>query len=606
MEFRPVLRIATMLLSIGASFGAMPVDAAVVVLANRADAPVTLSATIDGGLPRSLTLQPGDARPLVASNGVRVRDAATAATRDFALEADEAYAIESNPETGGISVKQIHLGGPLRRPWSAPQAATVLPDAGTIDVKLLVDDDEVRNRQTWEPAIRQRIDAASAILAAHCGVRLRVTAVDTWDSDDRQTDFHESLAEFERETRPDPAMVCIGFTSQFQITRGRVHMGGTRGALHSHILLKERARTIGETERLELLVHELGHYLGATHSAEESSVMRPVLGQGRQRAADARVQFDVANTLLMSLLGQEIRLHRVRELADVPAATRQRMQEIYATLGNALPEDGSAANYMNLIAAAGPKSIIDDARSVLQHVGRTAEVTHRVRAEIAGNGAAPPTGPAASGDRMLELYVRQAATTAAQCPPENGPRAFLLAMGIAVDDDGALRQIPLAGKVSAHIESGAERARRTAVMGNPTMRGRGDLAKHFFVTAHLVALLGSGPARAAGVAKEIADSQGGTGFSFVDLAADRAGEAFAAAIMSGRLKLDRVAADFAVESYLPDVSGLSENLTAEQFARQFGGPGDPRFTAALAEIDARIRALPAYTAPASPAKAKQR
>jgi hypothetical protein len=120
----------------------------------------------------------------------------------------------------------------------------------------------------------------------------------------------------------------------------------------------------------------------------------------------------------------------------------------------------------------------------------------------------------------------------------------------------------------------------------------------------LVALLGSGPARAAGVAKEIADSQGGTGFSFVDLAADRAGEAFAAAIMSGRLKLDRVAADFAVESYLPDVSGLSENLTAEQFARQFGGPGDPRFTAALAEIDARIRALPAYTASASPAKAK--
>lgn len=600
MPFRLTTRCGTLLVTVAACAIAVPAGAAVVVLTNRSEAPVTLSATVDNQPATSLTLQPGDARPLVAASSVRVRDAAVADAREHRLEANAAYAIESNPDLGGISLKRLPLGESPRRPWPAASTAPTPPDAGTIDVKLFVDDDEVRNRQTWEPDLRQRIDDASAILAAHCGVRLRVVSVDAWDSDDLQSDFHESLAEFERETRPNPAMVCIGFTSQYQINVGRVHMGGTRGALHSHILLKERARNIGDTEKLELLVHELGHYLGATHSAEATSVMRPVLGQGRQRAAGARVQFDAPNTLLMSLLGQEIRQRRARSLADVSPPVRDRMREIYASLGDALPEDGSAANYMNLVAVAGPKAIIKDARAVLQHVARTAEITHRVRTEANSNtAAANAAGQFGAGDRLLELYVRQAASAAQQAQPENGPRAFLLAMGVALDDAGALRQIPLAGTVAAHIEGNAERTRRAASMGKPTMRDRADLAKHFFVSAHLVALAGSAPARAAGLAKEIADSQGGTGFSFVDLAADRAGEAFAEAVISGRLPLERVAADFAVESFMPTVDDLPESLDEADFKANFGGPGDARFSAALAEIDARIRALPGYRTPAA-------
>src|SRR3990172_8995441 len=61
-----------------------------------------------------------------------------------------------------------------------------------------------------------------------------------------------------------PAQLAIGFTSQYQVVTGRVHMAGTRGTLQSHILVREWSQHMSEPERLELLVHELGHFLGAS------------------------------------------------------------------------------------------------------------------------------------------------------------------------------------------------------------------------------------------------------------------------------------------------------------------------------------------------------
>ena len=89
-------------------------------------------------------------------------------------------------------------------------------------------------------ALRRRIAAASAILEQTCRVQLKVVAVGTWNSDNRTTDFTASLSEFEREMKPYPARVAIGFTSQFPIVRGRTHMAGTRGPLHTHILARRR------------------------------------------------------------------------------------------------------------------------------------------------------------------------------------------------------------------------------------------------------------------------------------------------------------------------------------------------------------------------------
>ena len=151
------------------------------------------------------------------------------------------------------------------------------------------------------------------MLEKHAGVRLKVVAVGNWDSDDTVTDFFESLGEFERDVKPFPAQLAIGFTSQYQVVQGRTHMAGTRGALHGHILVREWSRQMSEPERLELLVHELGHFLGASHSPEPTSVMRPVLGDRQAVRKGFQVRFDPVNTLIISMVGEELRRRRIQK-----------------------------------------------------------------------------------------------------------------------------------------------------------------------------------------------------------------------------------------------------------------------------------------------------
>src|SRR5437763_9358129 len=64
-------------------------------------------------------------------------------------------------------------------------------------------------------------------------------------------------------------------------------------------------------------------------------------------------------------------------------------------------------------------------------------------------------------------------------------------------------------------------ARRTVALA-----GRGDFPKHFLISAAIAAEAGTPLADAIGVQKEIEDSRGGSGLSFNDIGADRAGTRF--------------------------------------------------------------------------------
>ena len=98
----------------------------------------------------------------------------------------------------------------------------------------------------------------------------------------------------------------------------------------------------------------------------------------------------------------------------------------------------------------------------------------------------------------------------------------------------------------------------------------------------------------AGVVKEMLDSNGGSGFSFADMAANRAGIAFAVAVLKDRLTIDDVARMFTVDSFMPPVDGLREGLQANEFTAAFGGVGDQRLQAELSRIEASISGLPVY------------
>jgi uncharacterized protein YfiM (DUF2279 family) len=126
-----------------------------------------------------------------------------------------------------------------------------------------------------------------------------------------------------------------------------------------------------------------------------------------------------------------------------------------------------------------------------------------------------------------------------------------------------------------------------------TLQGRVDFAQHFLISAGIAASGGIQLADAIGLFKEVADSRGGSGFSFTDLAADRAGVRFAeAATGSNADRIQDLLADGVEESFfMPEARDLPEFMPEAEFVRRFGGVGAPAYREVAEDIEQRIAAL---------------
>ncbi len=125
-----------------------------------------------------------------------------------------------------------------------------------------------------------------------------------------------------------------------------------------------------------------------------------------------------------------------------------------------------------------------------------------------------------------------------------------------------------------------------------TLRGREDLAQHFMVSAALAAWAGEPLASAVGVGKEVDDAHSGSGFSFADLAADRAGTRLGELVAGNPQRLAAaVGAGLTDTALLPSITGLPESMMTAEFQRRFGGVGAPAYQRMSDEIDRRIDAL---------------
>ena len=128
-----------------------------------------------------------------------------------------------------------------------------------------------------------------------------------------------------------------------------------------------------------------------------------------------------------------------------------------------------------------------------------------------------------------------------------------------------------------------------------TLGGRADLARHFLVSAVVAAQAGSNLADAVGQLKEVEDSRGGTGYSFADIAADRAGTRFGErAVQSPSALASQLITGLQERSIMPDVAGLPEFMTDAQFTARYDSVGAPRHAAMMRVIEQRIAALPVY------------
>jgi hypothetical protein len=580
-------------------------EAGVVVISNRTAAKVEFSVVRADGKSRQYNLQPGDLVPIPATGKAAMSLGSNETPRRYLMEVNSVYYFLSRNQK--LDFVKVAFSTPSERGDPLPTAPDVLIESvGTIPVMILVDDDEPAARQVWEKRLRDRLSEASDVFERHCRIRFEPVAVGTWVSDNNIGDFEKSLREFESKVTPAPARLAIGFTSQYQLVRGETHLGGTRGALGSHVLIREWGPHISKTERLEVLLHELGHFLGATHSPEGNSAMRPSIGDRRSNARDFRIGFDPPNTLVMNLVCEELRTRQVRSLAQLSPRTKARVRDVYASLSAIMPKDPAGKHLTELLDRSPltlraptrhPASLVEATQVVVQAIAAAAREN---RPRNAGGTRRP-----LSGDRLMELYVRRAAAAAGRLPSSRrgiadvsadgqAAKAFLLALGITLDRSNVLRRSPIVSDLCRQVESNQELRERLAVFGIPTMRGRGDLAQHFAVSCTLTALIGPGTAEVTGIVKELNDSRGSSGFSFVDLSADMAGVAFATYVGEGKIPLSRVAESFAAEDYLPEGRELREGISWADFLQQYGSPQDDRFHRQRAAIRQRILALPGY------------
>ncbi len=127
-----------------------------------------------------------------------------------------------------------------------------------------------------------------------------------------------------------------------------------------------------------------------------------------------------------------------------------------------------------------------------------------------------------------------------------------------------------------------------------------DLAQHFIGSAALTASLNKQVAQVVGEEKELSDAQqGGSGFSFIDLAADKAGTRFGEMATSSpenarnmQKAMSRIK-DYS--DFMPDPRDLPEHMNETDFKQRFESVNSPAYQEISRQIDARIASVRIYS-----------
>jgi hypothetical protein len=201
-----------------------------------------------------------------------------------------------------------------------------------------------------------------------------------------------------------------------------------------------------------------------------------------------------------------------------------------------------------------------------------------------------PPGSAARPVSMAQLLApvfalaRERSTDADSAVREN--RAALVALAFLVNDQGLSAIVPVARQWPQP---------RPLVI---TLAGRRDTPQHYLVSAALAAEGGGPLADAIGLYKEVADARGGSGFSFNDLAADRAGTRLGhLAARHPQALQARLATTLTEADLLPAIADLPESLSEHEFQRRYTGVGAPAYRQVTADIEARLDRLPLLAPP---------
>ncbi|HEX6246152.1 MAG TPA: hypothetical protein VFZ61_34750 [Polyangiales bacterium] len=198
---------------------------------------------------------------------------------------------------------------------------------------------------------------------------------------------------------------------------------------------------------------------------------------------------------------------------------------------------------------------------------------------------AAPSGEARFVAALSSSFRTAQSRSSASAVNEN--RAALLALGIVLGH-------PKLARVLGERFDEPQIARMEAVRAGASVYERNDWVRHFAVSAALTVLSDVAPSDAIGLLKEELDADGGSGFSFADLLADRAGTALAAGATESEARARHIQAQlsggFALGAVLPDPRDLPEGIPDAELKARYGGVGGPAFNQLSAQIDERVAA----------------
>jgi len=147
--------------------------------------------------------------------------------------------------------------------------------------------------------------------------------------------------------------------------------------------------------------------------------------------------------------------------------------------------------------------------------------------------------------------------------------------------------------------SAKQKKNRNMLRAQVKLRNRVDIQKHFIYSAALQLFGSSSTSNAIGELKEFLDSNsGGSGFSFADLMADRAGTRLAMLATDNdesALEVINNLADITDEALvLPALVGLPEGITQQKFEQYYRDIDSLVYISMLQSIDERLREIPVY------------
>jgi hypothetical protein len=621
--------------------------AAVLTIGNMSQKTVTFKlSSVGQGQELEVSLEPGEHRLFqVARTPVIAYESAGKAAR-FQLDPYTPYVFA--PAGDGFGLQGIELAGTMPATDDIP--ATAPSDAVyTVKVKLFGGDGDVRSNELWEKLFRERFASVTETFEKQCRVKFEVVGSAEWTSDPAAKLPAELLKDFASKVPASADYLSVGFTSRTLLNKGQelaktpeqlIQAGCLRGPLGRHLLLREYI-TRSESARLEMLIHELAHHLGAVHSQDLNTSMRVNVLDGRSDRKEVRAGLDPLNLLVVGIWVEQLRGGKVRGPSDLSEVTRQRLNVLYKTLQNVYPEDtlptafiavlnkkekaepgeafnlnppqiagnSSSGQNLKIPAKAGPERVkvpvSPEPIEALPSVGPVVPVNpsdpreQSIRQVVRSITARAklhrqqPKDQRLRSDELTADFVQTAAVIAGQMPEQHRRSAFLIGLGIGLDDSKVLRDnpLPVVRQLCRAVESDSEFGERVAFLGTPTMRYRRDLCQHYVVSAALADILGAKEAEAVGMTKELLDSRKPSGFSFADLCADYAGVALFTKLKEQPKLLDQFQAGVRVSELLPSVADLPEGLTFKRFLAEYGTPEDPRFQKAIGDIRQRVSAL---------------